>query len=96
MHGGGGAALRTHRSYLAISHRNIVLSRLARWEGLRSPSPARAIYTAAGTLAEGASTSGADVTGDTGDTGGDPPGIDTSVARSARVHDYWLGGRFYA
>ena len=69
MHGGGGAALRTHRSYLAISHRNIVLSRLARWEGLRSPSPARAIYTAAGTLAEGASTSGADDTGDTGDTG---------------------------
>ena len=68
MHGGGGAALRTHRSYLAISHRNIVLSRLARWEGLRSPSPARAIYTAAGTLAEGASTSGADVTGGTGDT----------------------------
>jgi S-adenosyl methyltransferase len=54
MHGGGAAALRAHRSDLAISHRIIVLSRLARWEGLRSASPARAIFTAAGTLPEGA------------------------------------------
>jgi hypothetical protein len=24
---------------------------------------------------------------------GDRPGLDTSVAHSARVHDYWLGGK---
>ena len=28
-----------------------------------------------------------------GPSAGDPPVIDTSVAHSARVHDYWLGGK---
>ena len=92
MHGGGAAALRAHRSYLAISHRIIVLSRRARWEGFRAGSPARAIFTAAGLYREGASMSGTEHAADPGDTGGDLPGIDTSVAHSARVHDYWLGG----
>ena len=38
--------------------------------------------------------SGTEHVADPGDTGGDLPGIDTSVAHSARVHDYWLGGYF--
>jgi hypothetical protein len=36
--------------------------------------------------------SGTEHAADPGDTGGDLPGIDTSMAHSARVHDYWLGG----
>ena len=32
-----------------------------------------------------------DVSGDA--TNGDQPRIDSSVAHSARVHDYWLGGK---
>jgi hypothetical protein len=59
MHRGGAAALRARRPYLAISHRNIVLSRRAR-----------------------------------GKISCMEPDIDTSVAHSARVHDYWLGGCF--
>jgi len=43
VHGGGTAALRAHRSYLAKSHCIIVLPRSARREGFR-PS-ARAIFT---------------------------------------------------
>ena len=39
MYGGGAAALRAHRSYLAISHRIIVLSRPARWEDSASEVP---------------------------------------------------------
>ncbi len=29
----------------------------------------------------------------TGPSAGDRPAIDTSEAHSARVHDYWLGGK---
>jgi hypothetical protein len=81
MHGGGAAALRAHRSYLAISHRIIVLSRRARWEGFRVGSPARYIHGGGNPAGKGASMSGTEHAADPGDTGGDLPGIDTSVAR---------------
>jgi S-adenosyl methyltransferase len=46
---------------------------------------------APGASAAGASAAGASAAG--GSAAGNRPVVDTSVAHSARVHDYWLGGK---
>jgi hypothetical protein len=85
MHGGGAAALRAHRAYLAISHGIIVLSRSAWWEGIRTAR--RAIFATAVLHREGASMSGTEqAAGRDHADGGARRVIDTSVAHSARVH----------
>jgi S-adenosyl methyltransferase len=62
--------------------------------GFPCRGPARAIFATAVTSPEGASMSGTEQAAAQGNAdGGGRRVIDTSVAHSARVHDYWLGGK---